>query len=151
MTTTKMSNFDKIMQVVVFTIAILVILLFWKLEKRDFTCGDENDCSTCDKGYSMPTYAGRLQKGDSKEEIKEKISFLARYEKNTILWRRIALISIIISFLVTYIVTRKFPYWKTFLVVLIVVYFVLYLAEVIYRPITADKAVCLIDRQLQKV
>ena len=147
----KTPDSSKIIQIIVFIIIILVVLLFVKLEKRDLTCGDENDPKTCGVGYSMATYSGVPSKKDSVEDTKRKISFLARYEENTIVWRRMALISIIIAFLSSYIITKKFPDWKTVIILIVVVYFVLYISNVIYKPLKEQKAMELIDKNLKNL
>lgn len=144
-------NSDKLLQIIVFVIIILAILLLVKLEKRDLTCGEENDPKTCGIGYSMATYPGIPSKKDSVEDIKRKISFLARYEENTIVWRRTALISIIIAFLAAYIITKKFPDWKTMIILVVLVYSVLYMTNVIYKPFKEQKAAELIDRNLKNL
>jgi hypothetical protein len=147
----KTPDSSKIMQIIVFVIIILVVLLFVKLEKRDLTCGDENDPKTCGVGYSMATYSGVPNKKDSVEDTKRKISFLARYEENTIVWRRMALISIIIAFLSSYIITKKFPDWKTVIILMVVIYSVLYISHVIYKPLKEQKAIELIDKNLKNL
>lgn len=147
----KTPDSSKILQIIVFIIIILVVLLFVKLEKRDLTCGDENDPKTCGVGYSMATYPGVPSKKDSVEDTKRKISFLARYEENTIAWRRMALISIIIAFLSSYIITKKFPDWKTVIILMVVIYSVLYISHVIYKPLKEQKAIELIDKNLKNL
>ena len=129
---------------------ILIILLIWTVVSRemlDLSCDDE-DAQQCDGTTSMALAPGKVDDSDSVETILSKIAFTARYEHNTVVWRRAFLTSVVLSFIILYIMKRKFPRALDFIVVTTIIFLGLYLAILIWQPLVVDKAVAQIDENI---
>ena len=132
---------------------VLVIWLIWSILTReitDLTCTDES-ATVCDTGSSMALAPGQPEDGDTVHDLLDKITFTARYEHNTVVWRRAFISSAVIIFITLYVVFQRFPRAHEFLMGMVVSFTVLYGAVLIWQPLITDKAVHQIDTLVEKI
>lgn len=140
----------RLIDIVVYAIVLFIVYLIVNREISDLQCSDEN-LSECDGSSSMALGPGRYEAGDDAQTIMQKIAFTARYEENTVVWRRAFLTSTAISFILLYLILKRVPDAREFLIALLVCFAILYLVITIYRPLVSEKAVKQIDELLNEL
>lgn len=113
-------------KLIFYIIVIIFIVILVVIDNRDVNCSDLSK-TACGPGCGSMYYQGKLQPGDSSETILDKINTTARYEYNTIIWRRILITAFILSFIILMIIQHKIPKPIDFLIVALIVYGGIYL------------------------
>lgn len=140
----------KLIDVVIYIIILVIIWLILTREVSDLTCDAEGSL-TCNNGTSMALAPGAPEVGDDMATLLQKIAFTARYEHNTVVWRRAFVSASAISFISLFVVLKRVPQALEFLAGLLISFAVLYTMILIYQPLTSDKAVLQIDKLLEHV
>ena len=139
----------KWIDIVIYIVILIILFSIVKRELSDISCGDESG-TTCDQGYMMSTFYGLPDSRDTNDQIKDKISFLIRYEENSIIWRRLLIASLLTSFISLYVVQRKVPRIVDFLVVAVICFTILYFMNTFYSRV-GDQAVEYVDDNLKSL
>lgn len=91
------------------------------------------------------------EKGDTEEDIKDKISQAAKYENNVICWRRSYILAAIASFFLVIILKNKIPNGIELGISFLFIYILIYMTGIIYKKWLTKSSTDRIDELLQKL
>jgi len=134
--------------IVVYVIFALVCLYVIRAEKIDLQCKD-SDGTECGPLTGRAYAYGAPLDGDSKEELLNKVRITARYDVNSIHWRRCFVVATISSLLIGFIQQNRIPDYRTFLINFLIVYILTYLAYVLFQQMVTYKALAQMDRIIE--
>jgi len=94
---------------------------------------------------------GRPSKHDTRRQLIDKIKLTARYEYNTIFWRRCLIAAAVSSFMVFYTINGKIPNGAQFGLAFLITYIILFLTHTLFKQSITRQAVDQIDRLANKI
>lgn len=133
--------------ILVYTIIIVTILCAIWAEYRDSRCTSFGS-KQCGPGMGSAYAAGRPHHDDSTETLLKKVRITARYEVNSINWRRCFIAAVVSAFLVLYIAKKKLPSGLQIGVAVIVIYLVFYLTMIGFEKTVTQPALSQLDEIL---
>jgi len=147
-----MDKFD-IITIIIYIIIVIVIVILIKVEKIDLTCPNPSnkDDQICELGRGSPYFAGKIDKDDDNDTILDKIKLSARYEINTIIWRRMLILSFILSFIILIVIEKsskgllRLPNIIDFISVTLIIYLGIYIMTELYQQWITNFAIEQID------
>ena len=130
--------------IVVVIIIVVTVICALMAEYRDVRCTSFGS-KQCGKGMGSAYADGRPESNDSIETLLKKIRITARYEVNSISWRRCFIAAVISAFLVLYIAKKKLPTGLQMGFALIVIYLIFYLMTGFFQKTTTQPALSQLD------
>ena len=139
----------------VYIISMITLwMVFWTEYGELFNEGKSgSDINNYKYNRGASYYEGKYRKNQSYDRILRNIRISARYDVETVYWRRSLIFSIIVSFLILLLVLRRLPMGTEFLSAIIVLYLSLYFFLIYYQrhvSFPAVKQVCENLEWLQK-
>jgi hypothetical protein len=140
---------------VIITVVIYSILLFWLgfslyAEYKDIHCQDAKG-RVCGAGCGRAYSTFKADKNDSKEELFEKLRLTAKYELNTITWRRSFILALILAFLILFITTNQVPSGVKLSKGFLIAYVVIYLSLTTFQTLITRPALKQLEEILQRI
>ena len=129
---------------IVFVIIIVILILVIRAELQDTLCGDI-DRNECGIGKGRVYFPFKPEEDDDCDTLLDKIKQTARYEINSIHWRRSAIAAAIISFISLYVLEQKIPSAIRFLTILVIAFIIIYIMLAMFQRTTSVPAVDQVD------
>jgi len=143
-------NSQKLLSVLLYLLIFVFLFVAIRAEHRDVKC-EEYKSSKCGPGMGTAYAAGKPHPGDSLKVLLQKIRITARYEVNSIIWRRAFIVAVIASFLVLYTTGKKLPSGFKFAVAFLIIYIVLYLVLTGFQKVISQPALNQLDAILSQI
>lgn len=142
-------SFDRlnVVGILIWTIIIVTVLGGLYAEYRDVRCTNYKD-GRCGYGFGSSYAEGRPHHHDSVDTLLKKVRTTARYEVNSISWRRCFIAAVVSAFLVLYIAKKKVPTGLQIGTAIVVVYLVFYLTMGSFQQTVTQPALSQLDRIL---
>lgn len=137
------------------SIVIYSLFIFWLgfaiyAEKKDIECQDTRG-KVCGPGLGRAYASAKPEKGDSKETLINKARATARYELNSITWRKSFIIAFIVAFLILFITTNELPDAVRLGIAFLAAYFVVYMALTSFQNLITRPALKQLDEIIQQI
>ena len=113
-------------------------------EQKDIRCQDTAG-EICDALTGRAYAYGSPEPGDTKDELLTKVRITARYEMNSIHWRRAFVAAFVSSFVILYIMYSKLPNGLDLITGFIVIYIIVYLTLTLFQKWVAEPALVQMD------
>jgi hypothetical protein len=139
-----------LLSIFIYVVIIMFLLIAIWAESRDVVC-PEFKSKKCGPGRGGAYAAGRPEKGDSLKILLQKIRLTARYEVNSIIWRRAFVVAVISSFLVLYVTRKKLPSGFQLATAFLISYIVLYLTLTTFQKVVTRPALDQLDDILSRI
>jgi hypothetical protein len=139
-----------IASIVIYAVLVIVVLLASYAEFRDDRC-TEFGSKQCGPGLGSAYADGRPEKGDSVNDLLKKARITARYEVNSIVWRRCFIAAVISSFLVLYVSKKKIPNGLLLGACFLIVYIIFYLMTTAFQGVVSRPALAQMDKILEQL
>lgn len=136
-----------IVSIVLYVALIVMFVLAIYAEYKDDRCSNLGD-KRCGRGMGTSYVEGKLHKGDSFDTILKKIRITARYEVNSIMWRRCFIAAAIAAFIVTYLCKNKLPSGFTLVTAFLIIYISFYLTITTLQKVVTEPALKQMDSLL---
>lgn len=127
------------MTILIYTVVIIAILFAVFCEVKDIKCSNF-DNKQCGVGMGRAYAQGKPEHGDSKRTLLEKASITARYEVNSIFWRRSFIAAVVSAFLVLFVMKSKCPNGIQFASAVLIIYIIFYLTFTMFQKWITDPA-----------
>jgi magnesium-transporting ATPase (P-type) len=134
-------------------IYIIIIIAFWfalKVERSDTHCQDAKK-TVCGEGYGRAYSLGIPEEGDDLQTLKNKIRITARYDVNSVHWRKTFIAAVISAFVILYILYSKIPSGIKFGTTIIVIYIIFYVSVLAFQKNIGHPALRQLDTILEKI
>lgn len=139
-----------LLSIFLYVVIIGFLLIAVWAESRDAVC-PEFKSKKCGPGMGCAYAAGKPEKGDSLKVLLQKIRITARYEVNSIIWRRAFVVAVISAFLVLYVTRKKLPSGFQFATAFLIIYIVLYLTLTTFQKVITRPALDQLDDILSRI
>jgi len=133
-----------IFTIIVYVILILITIYVVYAEQKDIRCSDTAG-AVCDDNNGRAFAHGRPNVGDTKEQLLDKVMITARYDMNSIHWRRAFIAAAVSSILVLYTLNNKLPDGIKLLTSFIIIYIIVYLTATLFQRWVAEPALNQMD------
>jgi len=137
-------SFKGVASIVIYGIVIFFLVFAVYCESKDIRCSEFNN-GDCGPGRGVAYAEGTPKKGDSHETLIEKAKLTARYEMNSIMWRRCFIAAAVSAFLVLYSGTKRIPTGIQFGAAFLMIYIIFYLTITSFQKWIAQKAIKQMD------
>lgn len=135
---------------VIYVIVILILIVVIRAELHDVCCGDI-ERNQCGIGKGRVYYPYKPSEDDNCDTLIYKIQQTARYEINSIHWRRSVITAVFISFISLYVLENKIPSAIRFLTVLVIAFIIIYVMLAMFQNTTTVPAVNQIKDLTEKI
>jgi hypothetical protein len=130
--------------ILIYTILIVVALIAAYAEYKDDRC-TEFKTGKCGPGMGSAYAAGIPDKNDSVDALLDKVRITARYEVNSIMWRRCFIGAVVASFLILYIAHKKVPNGLQLGITFLITYITMYIIITTFQAIVTRPALAQLD------
>lgn len=145
-----MLNAKLIISIIIYTLFIFWLGFAIYAEKKDIECQDTRG-KVCGPGLGRAYASAKPEKGDSKETLLNKAKATAKYELNSITWRKSFIIAFIVAFLILFITTNELPDAVKLAVAFLASYFVIYLSLTSFQNLITRPALKQLDEIIQQL
>jgi hypothetical protein len=125
--------------ILVYVILIVVIIYSIRAENIDIMCQDKAG-EICDALTGRAYAHGKPEPGDTKDILLGKVKITARYEMNSIHWRRAFITAALSAFIILYIMKNRLPNGVELAIGFIVIYIITYLVLTLFQKWVAEPA-----------
>ena len=139
-----------LLNILIYVVIVAFLVIAVWAESRDVSCPDFKS-KTCGPGMGCAYAAGKPAKGDSLKVLLQKIRITARYEVNSITWRRAFIVAVISAFLVLYVSRKKVPSGLQLGAAFLIIYIVLYLTLMTFQKAVTKPALEQLDAILAQI
>lgn len=132
---------------------IIIIIAFWfalKVERSDTHCQDAKQ-TICGEGFGRAYSLGIPEDDDDIQTLKDKIKITARYDVNSVHWRKTFIAAVISAFIVLYVLYGKLPSGVKFGTTLIIIYIIFYVSLLMFQKNIGHPALRQLDTILEKI
>jgi hypothetical protein len=139
-------SLDPIGTLIYVVIILTIVFAIWA-EYRDTRCSAFRD-GKCGPGLGSAYAAGRPHHDDSGDTLLKKVRTTARYEVNSISWRRCFIAAAVSAFLILYYAKKKLPGGIQMGASVIIIYLIFYLTMTSFQKTVAQPALSQLDQIL---
>jgi hypothetical protein len=132
---------------------IIIIIALWfalKVEYSDTQCQDSGK-TICGEGFGRAYSLAMPEEGDSMQTLKNKARTTARYDVNSVHWRKTFIAATISAFIILYVLYGKLPDGVKLATTLMIIYIIFYLMLVTFQRNVAGPALRQLDDILLRI
>ena len=152
-------NDPKLVTILVYIVTFLLVVYALKMENLDLHCPSVQKGSRgrriCGPGQGMAYVKGKPKENDNIATLLDKIEHSAKYENNSVKWRRALIFSVIMTLIIFGFLHGGLPTGQEFLIVALILYIGIYFMLTYYerklaRPVNKqiNQSVTLIKEKL---
>jgi hypothetical protein len=141
---------SRTISIIIYVIFIVFLVIAIWAERKDVHCS-QFEGGKCGAGMGSAYADGRPLKYDNVEDLLKKAKFTARYELNSITWRRVFIPALISAFVVMYVAKKRVPHGLQLAIGFLTIYITFYLTLTLFQGWIAQPALKQLDQILQKV
>lgn len=139
-----------IITIVLYVVLIVFLAIAIWAESRDIRCSEFRS-KQCGPGMGCAYAAGKPNDKDNLETLLNKIRSTARYEVNSIMWRRAFIAAALTAFVILYVTKKKLPSGIHLASAFLICYIILYLMLTMFQKWITDPALHQLDDLLDRV
>lgn len=141
---------SRILSITLYVVFIVFLIIAIWAERQDVHCS-QFEGGKCGVGMGSAYSDGKPNKHDSLEDLLKKAKFTARYELNSITWRRVFIPALISAFVVMYVAKKRLPHGLQLAVGFLTIYITFYLTLTLFQGWVAQPALKQLDIILTKI
>jgi hypothetical protein len=141
---------SRILSITLYVVFIVFLIIAIWAERQDVHCS-QFEGGKCGAGMGSAYSDGKPNKHDSLEDLLKKAKFTARYELNSITWRRVFIPALISAFVVMYVAKKRLPHGLQLAVGFLTIYITFYLTLTLFQGWVAQPALKQLDIILKEV